>query len=183
MKDSGGGTAGPGESSSTRSMTLRVLLKEMAKKYDQYDDYMQQDSHELLRHLLDSMEMEEKDVIKLLQPTPPPLKKRRKSSIPRTNTAAQISPLPSPLLSPHPSLSSSPVKQKSMDSMANAVPGHASRTSSFSSGGLETGDIPENERMVPFVDVLFGGSFASVVVCENCKAVSSSYNVRENHPG
>lgn len=43
-------------------MSLRTSLRELARKYDQYDDYRQQDAHELLRHLLDSMEMEEKDV-------------------------------------------------------------------------------------------------------------------------
>jgi hypothetical protein len=38
------------------------LLNLMAKKFDQYGDYAQQDGHELLRHLLDSLRMEELDV-------------------------------------------------------------------------------------------------------------------------
>lgn len=29
-----------------------------------------------------------------------------------------------------------------------------------------------NEKLTPFVDVLFGGLLASVVICEKCKAVS-----------
>lgn len=69
MKDNGGGISGPGASSTVHSMSLRELLRELAKKYDQYQEFDQQDAHELLRHLLDSMEMEEKDVIKK-QPAP-----------------------------------------------------------------------------------------------------------------
>jgi len=38
------------------------LLNIMASKYDQYGEYGQQDGHELLRHLLDSLRMEELDV-------------------------------------------------------------------------------------------------------------------------
>ncbi len=177
MKDAGGGTSGPGETSSTRSMTLRNLLQEMAKKYDQYDDYMQQDAHELLRHLLDSMEMEEKDVIKRLQPIPPPGRTRRKSWI--HGDGKLINPLPSPNSSHSASISSSPVQHRSMDSVPDDVNGHLSRTSSLSSasqtsGAIEMGPkpIPDSERLVPFVDVLFGGALASVVVCENCRSVS-----------
>ena len=62
LKDAGGGTYGSSEKDAGRTMSLRTSLRELARKYDQYDDYRQQDAHELLRHLLDSMEMEEKDV-------------------------------------------------------------------------------------------------------------------------
>lgn len=72
LKDNGGSTSGPGSTSSLQSMSLRELLRELAKKYDQYQEFDQQDAHELLRHLLDSMEMEEKDVIKR-KPVPPSL--------------------------------------------------------------------------------------------------------------
>lgn len=54
-----------------KSLSLKTLLKELSQKYDQYDEYRQQDAQELLRHLLDSMSMEEKDVIKRMQPPPP----------------------------------------------------------------------------------------------------------------
>jgi ubiquitin carboxyl-terminal hydrolase 16/45 len=56
---------------SDKPLSLRGLLRELAKKYDQYDGYRQQDAHELLRHLLDSMSMEEKDLIKVFQPPSP----------------------------------------------------------------------------------------------------------------
>ncbi|KAJ9111636.1 hypothetical protein QFC19_000992 [Naganishia cerealis] len=52
-------------------LSISSLLKELARKYDQYDGYRQQDAHEVLRHLLDSMSMEEKDFIKKLQPPSP----------------------------------------------------------------------------------------------------------------
>lgn len=56
---------------SERNVSLKALLYELGKKYDQYTDYQQQDAHELLRHLLDSMSMEERDLIKTLRPAPP----------------------------------------------------------------------------------------------------------------
>ena len=146
-------------------MTLRTLLKEMAKKYDQYDDYTQQDAHELLRHLLDSMEMEEKDVVKRLQPAPSPVAKRRRSKKGTT-------PLPSPPLSPSSSNSSFPVRRSSAHQAIGANALNLSRQSSSSMDGSEITDMPEEDLLVPFVDVLFGGSLASVVVCENCKNVS-----------
>lgn len=44
------------------ALNPKRLLTIMASKYDQYGDYAQQDGHELLRHLLDSLRMEELDV-------------------------------------------------------------------------------------------------------------------------
>jgi len=172
MKDAGGGTYGSQEGASHRSMSLRGLLRELARKYDQYDDYGQQDAHELLRHLLDSMEMEEKDVVKKLQPQPPAGGKRRRGSKRPSNVG--ISPMPSPLPSPAPSAPSSPTKQ-TFDPIARE--GMARASQSVASGpGTEQAfeDIPEHKRLVPFVNVLFGGSLASVVVCENCKSVRRS---------
>jgi len=162
MKDAGGGTSGPSEESSTRCMSLRALLREMAKKYDQYDDYMQQDAHELLRHLLDSMEMEEKDVIKKVQPgvSTSGNEQKRKG---RGKGLDGISPMPSPLPSPAPSAPGSPTKEH-FGELLTAKPGGEAE-------GLPKG-ISEDERLVPFVDVLFGGSLASIVICEHCKSVS-----------
>jgi hypothetical protein len=168
MKDAGGGTSGSGETSSSRSMRLHHLLREMARKYDQYDDYMQQDAHELLRHLLDSMEMEEKDIIKRVQPPMPHEGKSKKHK-------DGISPLPSAAASPSASAPASPTKVTFTSAL------HADNSgSSIHSASIEQlaageqvvpREIPEEERLVPFVDVLFGGLLASVVVCEHCKSV------------
>nr|XP_018263762.1 uncharacterized protein I303_03635 [Kwoniella dejecticola CBS 10117]OBR85920.1 hypothetical protein I303_03635 [Kwoniella dejecticola CBS 10117] len=217
MKEAGGGTYGQGETSSKRSMSLNSLLREIARKYDQYDDYSQQDAHELLRHLLDSMEMEEKDVIKKLQPNLPPLdqhgiykRRRSKHNTTRSGTTTpgatnhvgtaltqqhlmdlkHISPLPSPLPSPAHTRPPSP-GHKDVDPMTSSVPlnlngrmtGHAFNEEQIFSpsdtptdvGSEVVRTIPQDERMIPFVDVLFGGSLASVVVCEKCKAVSHTY--------
>ncbi|WVF72229.1 hypothetical protein IAT40_007041 [Kwoniella sp. CBS 6097] len=223
MKEAGGGTSGAGETSSKRSMSLVPLLREIARKYDQYDDYSQQDAHELLRHLLDSMEMEEKDVIKKIQPRAagqPEVKRRRGRSKNRNDTpqahatgsASQsnshlhladlrhISPMSSPLPSPahtrppspgHGHISLPPVdpmssipqsihqqfeatgqsvtEDQAMDPSVALVQNHAD-------GSMESvQEIPAEDRLIPFVDVLFGGSLASVVVCERCKAVSHTY--------
>lgn len=35
--------------------------------------------------------------------------------------------------------------------------------------------IPEEDRLVSFVDVLWGGRFTSVLICESCKHVQSSF--------
>jgi hypothetical protein len=56
--------ASSSKSSSQKAPALnpKKLLSIMASKYDQYGEYGQQDGHELLRHLLDSLRMEELDV-------------------------------------------------------------------------------------------------------------------------
>lgn len=179
MKDAGGGTYGSQESASHRSMSLRGLLRELARKYDQYDDYGQQDAHELLRHLLDSMEMEEKDVLKRLQPQPPVTnghgngRKRRASKRPSN---AGVSPMVSPLPSPAPSAPSSPTRSTSnMDHFGKeSLSASSARSTAPAAPEQVFEDIPEDKRLVPFVNVLFGGSLASVVVCENCKSVSGT---------
>jgi ubiquitin C-terminal hydrolase len=38
------------------------LLRQLSIKYDEYAEATQQDSHELLRHLIDGIMMEEQDV-------------------------------------------------------------------------------------------------------------------------
>jgi ubiquitin carboxyl-terminal hydrolase 16/45 len=173
MKDEGGGTWGSQEGASHRSMSLRGMLRELARKYDQYDDYGQQDAHELLRHLLDSMEMEEKDVLKKVQPQLIGGDKGKKRKGSKRPSNAGISPMPSPLPSPAPSVPSSPTRSTAdplpvpRDNLA-PVPGQG-RTQEYE-------DVPEEKRLVPFVNVLFGGSLASVVVCENCKSVSHVYS-------
>jgi len=45
-----------------QSMSPKEILTKIGVKYDQYQDFQQQDAHEFLRHLLDAMRMEESDV-------------------------------------------------------------------------------------------------------------------------
>ena len=167
----------------------------MSRKYDQYDDYQQQDAHELLRHLLDSMEMEEKDVVKKLQPVQPVIKKRKSKSHNQNNnnnTNNQnhnhpgISPLTSPLPSPAHSMPSSPIRQTfaipaplpvatAPTTEADHIESLVSPTVNNDQGGHDAYPIiPQDQKLIPFVDVLFGGSLASVVVCAKCKSVSDA---------
>ncbi|KAJ8472975.1 hypothetical protein ONZ45_g16474 [Pleurotus djamor] len=60
------------------TLSPREVLSAIGKKYDQYLDFAQQDAHEFLRQLLDSMRMEELDIIKKRQPPPPPDKKKHR---------------------------------------------------------------------------------------------------------
>lgn len=66
MWKSGSSSGGSGSKSvagaKASSVSPKALLKLLAKKYDQFGDYEQQDAHELLRLLLDAMRMEEMDV-------------------------------------------------------------------------------------------------------------------------
>ncbi|KAE9390317.1 peptidase C19, ubiquitin carboxyl-terminal hydrolase 2 [Gymnopus androsaceus JB14] len=69
------------------SQSPRQLLATLGRKYDQYQDFAQQDAHEFLRILLDAMRMEEFDVIKKRQPPPPTDKRkvRRRTTITPAN--------------------------------------------------------------------------------------------------
>ncbi|UZJ57234.1 hypothetical protein CBS101457_006554 [Exobasidium rhododendri] len=64
--------------SKVASVNPKRLLNTISSKYDQYTEYGQQDGHELLRHLLDSLRMEELDVIKKMHPPPPSESKRQR---------------------------------------------------------------------------------------------------------
>ncbi|KAK7683474.1 hypothetical protein QCA50_013308 [Cerrena zonata] len=122
-----------------QGMSPKDLLYTIATKYDQYNDFQQQDAHEFLRHLLDAMRMEEIDVIKKRQPPPPKSKKKRK----RKDDSE-----PYPIAT-------------------NGAPAAETPTS-----------VPEpsgEDKLVSFVDMLFGGRLASILVCEKCKKVSLTY--------
>ncbi|TFL00840.1 hypothetical protein BDV98DRAFT_605027 [Pterulicium gracile] len=79
-----------------QSMSPRVILSEIGKKYDQYLDFAQQDAHEFLRQLLDAMRMEELDIIKKRHPKPPTLKHRRRNTLmPHTTPSSEPDTSPS----------------------------------------------------------------------------------------
>ncbi|EGO30092.1 peptidase C19, ubiquitin carboxyl-terminal hydrolase 2 [Serpula lacrymans var. lacrymans S7.9] len=128
------------------SMSPRDILASLGQKYEQYLDFRQQDAHEFLRQLLDAMRMEEVDIIKKRQPPPDKNKKGRSES--------NIKPLSPPPRSRNVRPTSSPLAQ-------------------VMNGPTEP--IPEEERLISFVDMLFGGKLASVLVCQACKHVSHTY--------
>ncbi|KAG9121260.1 hypothetical protein FRC07_002858 [Ceratobasidium sp. 392] len=75
------------------SLSPRELLAQIGAKYDQYLGYRQQDAHELLRHLLDGMRMEEMDIIKKRNP-PPPKTSRSKSKSSRPSSPERLGSTP-----------------------------------------------------------------------------------------
>ncbi|KAF8675023.1 Ubiquitin carboxyl-terminal hydrolase [Rhizoctonia solani] len=109
------------------TLTPRELLGQIGAKYEQYLGYRQQDAHELLRHLLDGMRMEELDMIK-------------KRNLPPSSTTKRHSQI-----------------------SANDVPTSINGTNGQSSTSIDS-DPP-----IPFADMVFGGTLASILVCEGCK--------------
>ncbi|KAI0711474.1 hypothetical protein C8Q76DRAFT_677839 [Earliella scabrosa] len=137
------------------SMSPKEILTTIGRKYDQYLDFRQQDAHEFLRHMLDAMRMEELDIIKKRQPPPPKTKRKR----PRRDADSTVAspPLPSPSLplSETPSLPpTSP--QPDLNRPLPPAP-------------------HEEEKLESFVDMLFGGQLASILVCEKCKKISVTH--------
>ncbi|KIR28884.1 hypothetical protein I309_02379 [Cryptococcus deuterogattii LA55] len=192
-------------------MRLTNMLHTVSAKHPQYNDYDQQDAHEFLRHLLDLMELEEKDAIKILQPKGLPdkgdrTKKRANIQPSQADIETQglqlqdhISPIVSPLPSPAHSLPVTPSLSAQIDPMSrvkledvdlSVVTGKVlTEEPSRNPDEAEVKVLDEgigdhsveksvetlventvNEKLTPFVDVLFGGLLASVVVCEKCKA-------------
>lgn len=198
-------------------MRLTNMLHTVSAKHPQYNDYDQQDAHEFLRHLLDLMELEEKDAIKILQPKGLPDKgdrRKKRANIQPSQADIEtqglqlqdhISPIVSPLPSPAHSLPVTPSLSAQIDPMSrvkledvdlSVVTGKVlTEEPSRNPDEAEVKVLDEgigdysveksvetlventvNEKLTPFVDVLFGGLLASVVVCEKCKAVSLAYS-------
>ncbi|KAI6131434.1 peptidase C19, ubiquitin carboxyl-terminal hydrolase 2 [Pisolithus croceorrhizus] len=128
------------------SISPREVLTALGQKYDQYLDFRQQDAHEFLRQLLDAMRMEEVDIIK---------RKSRIQSTQKSGPPAQCNGEDAP--------SDLPDRPSSVHSRAN----NTSQT-----------DEPlqqANDKPISFVDMLFGGKLASILVCQTCKHVSHTY--------
>lgn len=126
----------------------KELLASVGQKYDQYLDFRQQDAHEFLRHLLDAMQMEEVDIIKKRQPSIK--RKKRKRSPPKAHLS------PNTDIHDRVHIGQSPLGQTASAPDADPPP-------------------PEEETLAPFVDMLFGGKLASILVCQSCKHVSHTY--------
>ncbi|KAG9095514.1 hypothetical protein FS749_010322 [Ceratobasidium sp. UAMH 11750] len=134
------------------NLSPRELLGQIGAKYDQYLGYRQQDAHELLRHLLDGMRMEEMDIIKRRNPPPP--KSRSKSKLSRPSSPNHSDPN-KPAAPPN---SGGQDTLPAHDALPDPTPASA----------------PEDSPM-PFTDMVFGGTLASILVCEGCKHISHTY--------
>ncbi|EMD34764.1 hypothetical protein CERSUDRAFT_116959 [Gelatoporia subvermispora B] len=136
------------------SMSPKDILMAIGRKYDQYLDFRQQDAHEFLRHMLDAMRMEELDIIK--QRLPPPPKEKRKRSRPKAS----------------PATASTPEPQDPSARASTSSPALPQQPDGLSSPSIAPSD---DEKLESFVDMLFGGRLASILVCEKCKKVSLTY--------
>ncbi|RPD56915.1 cysteine proteinase [Lentinus tigrinus ALCF2SS1-7] len=137
------------------TMSPKEILTTIGRKYDQYLDFRQQDAHEFLRHMLDAMRMEELDIIKKRQPPPPKTKRKRSHRV--AGPAPATPPLPSPSLHPPDTPSLPPSSPR---------PNHDSTLAP---------EVKDEDKLESFVDMLFGGQLASILVCEKCKKVSVTY--------
>lgn len=128
------------------SLSPRELLTALGQKYDQYLDFRQQDAHEFLRQLLDAMRMEEVDIIK------------RKSRTQSTQNPR-------------------PPSQCNVECAASDLPDRLSSVHSRANNTSQTDEPPQqvNDKPISFVDMLFGGKLASILVCQTCKHVSHTY--------
>ncbi|KAG1779452.1 peptidase C19, ubiquitin carboxyl-terminal hydrolase 2 [Suillus placidus] len=126
----------------------KELLASVGQKYDQYLDFRQQDAHEFLRHLLDAMQMEEVDIIKKRQPSIK--RKKRRRSPPKAHSSLNTD------IHDRAHVGQSPLGQTASAPDADPSP-------------------PKEETLAPFVDMLFGGKLASILVCQACKHVSHTY--------
>ncbi|CDR99186.1 hypothetical protein [Sporisorium scitamineum] len=147
------------ESRASVNVNPKRLLNQIGKKYDQYLEYGQQDGHELMRHLLDACRMEELDLIKKMRPPPP----NKKLKIDQTSTSAS---------------SAAATGAEARLTAADMESGQIISPSTEAVPDVRvaaTDPHPTDEELLPFLDLLFCGKFASMVVCEGCKKVSHTY--------
>ncbi|KAM0746913.1 cysteine proteinase [Meredithblackwellia eburnea MCA 4105] len=192
-----------------KTFNPKALLRELSRKYEDYAQATQQDAHEVLRHLIDSVMMEEVDLIKKILQQPP---KHRGSLTKRRGTIRPAGAHPPPPERPEPPTSSGemhvlteePEDAADDDDDEEGVAddeeedeeegeggesegGDRSEVESESSSSNSDTSDEENEEkrqkrefekkrrrthMRPFIDQVFGGKLASVVICEECKNVS-----------
>ncbi|GAA5959948.1 hypothetical protein JCM21900_001436 [Sporobolomyces salmonicolor] len=169
-----------------KSFNPKSLLRQLSLKHDEYAEATQQDSHELLRHLIDGVMMEEQDLIKKMKSTMP--KKRhpsmhgRNATI-RANASQAQSENASPMETVKPEVAFSAIVDESAeaDDEDRGNESDASSASSSSSSSSSTDEDGESEdegagerkgKMRPFVGSIFEGKLASFIICDECKNVS-----------
>ncbi|KAG6877987.1 hypothetical protein C0993_001192 [Termitomyces sp. T159_Od127] len=132
------------------SLSPKPILAALGRKYDQYLDFAQQDAHEFLLILLDASRMEELDVSQFN----PYLMTEAEFAI-YFQEIKKRQPLPNE------------VKKRRRTTI---TPSHLSSQSS-----PLPPSIPEEEKLATLSDTIFGGKFASILVCRECKHVSTTY--------
>ncbi|GAA5886814.1 hypothetical protein JCM16303_005714 [Sporobolomyces ruberrimus] len=152
------------------------LLRQLSIKYDEYAEATQQDSHELLRHMIDGIMMEEQDLIKKIQAAEKD-KKRRPTMQSRNGTVRASMTLSSPE-QPNGGESAIADDEEDTGNESDESSGSSSSDSSSSDSESETevveldreGNVKPKRR--PFVGSIFEGKLASFIICDECKNVS-----------
>ncbi|EPQ29489.1 uncharacterized protein PFL1_02708 [Pseudozyma flocculosa PF-1] len=179
-----------GSSNSLRgpSINPKRLLTLLGAKYDQYLEYGQQDGHELMRHLLDACRMEEMDLIKKMQP--PKDKKTKKRAQPSQQKHAQSAAQEVGDARVDTEVAgamdlqmgdvdrgeaiAAPMSVNEADQAAVVVVDEA-RSEEAGDAAAAAAAVVAEETLLPFLDMLFCGKLASMIVCESCKKVSHTY--------
>ncbi|BGP34519.1 hypothetical protein JCM10296v2_006341 [Rhodotorula toruloides] len=155
-----------------KAFNPKSLLRQLSLKHEEYAEATQQDSHELLRHLIDGVMMEEQDLIKKILEATPDTLPHRPSMHERLETV-------------RPSDHSTPVPDQAVVSESEEDSGDESDASSASSSSSSSSDaesdveetrLTERQRkkrkLRPFVGSIFEGKLASFIICDECKNVS-----------
>ncbi|BGP50791.1 hypothetical protein JCM10450v2_006717 [Rhodotorula kratochvilovae] len=162
-------TANEDGSRGKKAFNPKGLLRQLSLKYDEYAEATQQDSHELLRHLIDGVMMEEQDLIKKIveqEPDTPP----HRPGMPDRHATAM----------PGPNGSAVPLNGDA-DAEDSGSESDASSSSSSSSSSDDESDADEKaltprerkkRQLRPFVGSVFEGKLASFIICDECKNVS-----------
>ncbi|GAA6007104.1 hypothetical protein JCM10207_001509 [Rhodosporidiobolus poonsookiae] len=173
-----------------KAFNPKSLLRQLSLKHDEYAEATQQDSHELLRHLVDGVFMEEQDLIKKIAEHPPshgPSAPRRPSMHARSTTVrAVVDGVSGDALVPEDAVSESSASVHGVGSAVDSAEeeveseSESETDSSDSSSGDEAESESEEQKRVrrrkrtmrPFVGSIFEGKLASFIICDECKNVS-----------
>ncbi|GAA5973137.1 hypothetical protein JCM11641_006287 [Rhodosporidiobolus odoratus] len=162
-----------------KAFNPKSLLRQLSMKYDEYAEATQQDSHELLRHLIDGIMMEEQDLIKKLSALPPSHSSaglRRPSMHLRSETVKAVVDSSGQALVPEDAISESSASVHGNETEEEQEDeGSSSDSDGESSSSEEEGEEQKKRRksgMRPFVGSVFEGKLASFIICDECKTVS-----------
>ncbi|GAA5903674.1 hypothetical protein JCM8208_003655 [Rhodotorula glutinis] len=160
-----------------KAFNPKGLLRQLSLKHDEYAEATQQDSHELLRHLIDGVMMEEQDLIKKIVELVPDTASPHRPGMPDRNATEM--PMPNGVAA-HP-VAAPDADDDGHESDASSSSSGSSSSSSSSSSSDDESDSDERalsprerkkRQLRPFVGSIFEGKLASFIICDECKNVS-----------
>ncbi|GAA5843435.1 hypothetical protein JCM9279_002102 [Rhodotorula babjevae] len=169
--DNGDGTRGK------KAFNPKGLLRQLSLKHDEYAEATQQDSHELLRHLIDGVMMEEQDLIKKIVELVPETASPHRPGMPDRNATE----MPMPNGAAHPALVAADADSGHESDASSSSSSSSGSSSSSSSSSDDESDSDERalsprerrkRQLRPFVGSIFEGKLASFIICDECKNVS-----------